>query len=73
MKYRMPVKEGSYPGKDECNSYVRQWFEIVGINNSVILLICEPHGVDDLLDVFVAKEALSFSLGGTHFLVNRLV
>jgi hypothetical protein len=71
MKYH--IEEHSYPSKDKGNSDVSHWFEILKINNTVVLLIREPHGVDDLLDVFVAKEALPLGFCGAHFLVNRLV
>jgi hypothetical protein len=67
------IEEHSYPSKDKGNSDVWHWFEILGIDNTIVLLIRKPHGVDDLLDVFVVKEALPLGLCGTHFLVNRLV
>ena len=66
------IEEHSYPSMDKGNGDVRHQLEILGIDNTIVLLIREPHGVDDLLDIFVVKEALPLGLCGTHLLANRL-
>ena len=64
------IEEHSYRSKDKCNGDIWHWFEILRISDAIIILICKPYGIDNLLYVFVAKEALSISLCGTHFLEN---
>ena len=43
------------------------------VDDTLILLLGEPHGIDDLLDVLVSEETLPVSLCRVHFLENILV
>ena len=48
--------------QDKGEGDVRQWFEIFVVDDTLILLLGKPHGIDNLLNVFVAKKALPVSL-----------
>jgi hypothetical protein len=48
--------------QDKGEGDIRQWFEIFVVDDTLILLLGEPHGIDNLLNIFVAKKALPVSL-----------
>ena len=56
--------------QDKGEGDVRQWFEIFVVDDTLILLLGELHGIDNLLNIFVAKKALPVSLFSAHDLEN---
>lgn len=57
-----------YHGKNEGNSDIGHGFEILRVTHPIVLLVCKPHCVNNLLDILIAEEALPISLHGAHFL-----
>ena len=43
---------------------------LIVIDNTLILLLGEPHGIHNLLNIFVAKKALPVSLRSARDLEN---
>ena len=55
-------EEMLHHSQDKGKGDVRQWIEVLVVDDTLILLLGEPHGIDNLLNIFVAKKALPVSL-----------
>ena len=60
----------SHCSQDKDEGDVRQWFEILVVDDTLILLLGELHGIDNLLNIFVARKDLPVSLCSAHDLEN---
>jgi hypothetical protein len=59
-------EERSHRSQDKGKGDVRQWFEILVVDDTLVLLLGKPHGVHNLLNIFVPVKALPVSLCSTH-------
>jgi hypothetical protein len=63
-------QERPYPSEDEGKRDVWKWFEVLIVDDTFILLLGEPHGIHNVLNIFVAIKALPVSLRSVHDLDN---
>jgi len=65
------IANNTYCRQHQCKSRQREWFEPCMVLDAFVILICEPHGIDDLLYDWCLEKATTLVLQERPMLSTR--